>query len=229
MVMSISIHRRVLVRMAVPIALFTIGPVAASTQAPAAAAGGDATPVPRAVAVPLAHAKTAFANAQHHVASHEFARATKSLRNTRRWLAAAHNAAMAEIGAPPTDPESDEPPGPVSVIAVLGLEHRVVVRGTAMFDGLSHPIRLNRTVRAAMARRDLMLDKIIALPPEGAGSDYSDGMSDTVPSYAKEVTAITTVLQTASLTRLHRQAIQAILAAAKATQATVDAAYGGGE
>src|SRR4029079_9110816 len=83
-VMSISIHRRVLVRMAVPIALFTIGPVAASTQAPAAAAGGDATPVPRAVAVPLAHAKTAFANAQHHVASHEFARATKSLRNTRR-------------------------------------------------------------------------------------------------------------------------------------------------
>src|SRR6266508_626728 len=130
----------------------------------------DDTPVPASVAVPVQRAQLALSNAVIHVGTGDFTKAATNLRHMRKHLRSAHRHGMALIGAPPTDPESDEPPGPPAVIAVLGLEHTIVVRGTPLFDDLRTSIGLNKALLAAMRRRNTMLDTVIALPQEGARS-----------------------------------------------------------
>ena len=106
---------------------------------------------------------------------------------------------MALIGAPPTDPESDDLPGPPAVIAVLGLEHRIGMGVVDLFDGMKRPgvVRALRvTLGTTHHRRNVMLDRVIALPAEGARDDYADGMADTLGIYNQEVQKVTTALRT---------------------------------
>jgi hypothetical protein len=192
----------------------------------------DATPVPSSVARPISRARAALHAAARQIANRRFALALDSLTSLQHYLRRAHRAGEAQIGAPPTDPEEDTPPGPVSVLAVLDLEHRVTMRGVALFDGL----RRNAVVRSLRETlwydhhyRDAMLDAVIALPPEGAGSDYADGMADTVPSYVTEVKRVKTALAQYRLTDSARAGLNRALRRIRATQAKVNAAFGGGE
>jgi hypothetical protein len=207
--------------------------VAIVASPPAAHAGGggeeDGTPVPRSVAVPVQRAGRSLLYAGIFVSQHRFGRASLSLYHLRVYLRTAHLAGMAEIGAPPTDPEGDTSPGPVSVIAVFGLEHRIVVRASAMFDGLRARIGLASTLFQALGRRNVMLAKITSLDPEGAGGDFSDGMADTLPIYTAEVIRLKSLLATGHLTPRARLTLTEVLARSKATRAAVNAAYGGGE
>jgi hypothetical protein len=192
----------------------------------------DGTPVPTSVARPISRARGALKAAATQIANRRFARALDSLGSLQFYLRRAHRAGMAQIGAPPTDPEEDTPPGPVSVLAVLDLEHRVTMRGVALFDGLRRYAvvsSLRETLWYDHHYRDAMLDAVIGLPPEGAGSDYADGMADTLPSYVTEVNRVKTALAQYRLTDSARLGLNRALDRIQATQAKVNKAFGGGE
>jgi hypothetical protein len=192
----------------------------------------DATPIPSSVARPILRASAALNATARRIANRRFARALESLSSLQANLGRAHSAGMAQIGAPPTDPEEDTPPGPVSVLAVLDLEHRVTMRGVALSDGLRRDAlvsSLRDTLWYDHHYRDAMLDAVIELPPEGAGSDYADGMADTVPSYVTEVNRVKTARAQYQLTDSARLGLNRALDRIQATQAKVNEAFGGGE
>jgi hypothetical protein len=189
----------------------------------------DATPPPPSVARPVKRAKRSVRNAVAHCAQGRFGRAALSLYNARVWIARAHKAGMAQIGAPPTDPESDEAPGPPSVIAVFGMEHFVVMRVAPLYDGMDRFIGLKKTLYLTVTKRMRMLKRIVALDPEGAGGDYADGMADTLPIYDAEVARLTQILQTGRLTSGARTTLGVVLDWSQQTRAIANAAYGGGE
>lgn len=209
------------------------GPVAeAAVVSNASQPEEDADPIPRSVAAPIRRARAALARAKTQIAAHTYAKAIDSLRAVRVNVSAAHRAGLAQIGAPPTDPESDEPPGPVSVIAVLNLEHAVTNGVVVSFNGTTrraivHAMRY--TLWWTHGVRIPMLNAVIALDPEEEGADYADGMADTLPIYANEVKVITTALQKYRLSNYGRTGLRNALARAKATRAKVNAAFGGGE
>ncbi|MDX6533814.1 MAG: hypothetical protein QOF68_1558 [Gaiellales bacterium] len=200
-------------------------PIKGKALAPA----DDVTPPPASVARPLSKARIAMANATTYRARRDYMQASNSLANLRIYLERAHKAGMAQIGAPPVDPESDDLPGPVSVIAVLAVEHLIVNQSAKLFAGLQVGIGIDATQSLTMAQRKTMLKSIVSLDPEGDGADYADGMADTLPIYAQEVTFLTSVLTTGPLSSTGRQTLQASLVQSKATNAMVNAAYGGGE
>jgi hypothetical protein len=139
---------------------------------------------------------------------------------------------MAQIGKPPSDPESDDPPGPPSVIAVLNMEHHVGIGLVPLFNRMKEAAVVNAlqdTLRFTYDDRDKMLNRVIALPPEGAGADYSDSMSDTLGLYAVEVNQITDGLKEYQLIPHGRAALNYDLKRVRATQAKVNKAFGGGE
>jgi hypothetical protein len=145
--------------------------------------------LPNSVATPIQRARTALAKADDQIAHHRYVRTLDSLRILRRNVVKANNAAKAQIGLPPTDPESDDPPGPPAVFAVLKLDHRVTMVLVPCFDALGRTdvvSSLKYTLRRTHGRRDAMLDAVIALPAEGDRSDYDDGMADTLGMYPSE-------------------------------------------
>jgi hypothetical protein len=185
------------------------------------------------VSTPIGRANSALARAIANVNSHRPYKAAAALRAVRRHVSVAHGAAMGLIGKPPTDPESDDPPGPPAVISVLALEHRVTKGVVPLFDRRRSGPYVVRTLRVVLAvahhRRNVMLHRVIALPPEGAGSDYSDGMSDTVGIYPAEVRQVSSALKTYRLTAAARAGLRRALSRVRATNARFQAAYGGGE
>jgi hypothetical protein len=226
---------------------FGLGPDVTSANQVASSAGGSTVSasaegvtrdvgsmavVPPSVSTPIRRAGTALNNAMGHISTHHYGKAVASLRTLRRQVSKAHAAGVAQIGKPPSDPESDDPPGPPSVLAVLGLEHRVAMKLVPRFDRMT-----NRSVVDALRsalwlthyRRDNMLDAVIALPDEGEGSLYSDGMADTVGLYAQEVTQLTTAVNTYRLTPRGETGVRRGLTRARATKTKVDRAFGGGE
>ncbi len=192
-------------------------------------AEADATPLPTSVATPIKKARIALANAIYYRLHRKFAYAAAALANVTRYVGNAHVAGMAQIGAPPVDPESDDPPGPPSVLAVLALEQAVVMRGAPLYEGLQTAIGLATTLSTAQNLRTTMLTAVTSLDPEGDGADYSDGMADTVPSYTKEVNAVLAVLNTTSLRKANRTTLTLVLARSRQTRTLVTAAFGGGE
>jgi hypothetical protein len=164
-----------------------------------------------------------------HVTARRYTKAAKALLAVQKHLAAAQKAGMKQIGAPPPDPESDESPGPPSVIAVLALDHRIVVRVAGLFDGMTEKVGLGTTLSAATRLRLVMLGKVLSLDPEGAGGDFADGMTDTLPIYSAEVTAVSNMLRTSRLTASSRKALTKNLVRVKEANQMMNAAYGGGE
>ena len=188
--------------------------------------------LPGSVAAPIRRANAALAKTQDHLANHRYARALDSLVLLRRNVVRANKAATAQIGLPPTDPESDDTPGPPSVFAALKLDHRVTMRLVPLHDALDRVdvvSSLNSTLRRTHGRRDAMLDAIIALPAEGDRADFDDGMADTLGVYLPEEDLISGALATAQLVDSARSGLTNALARVQATSAKVDAVWGGGE
>ena len=188
--------------------------------------------LPNSVATPINQARAALTKAEDQVAHKRYRKALDSLRGLRRNVVRANNAATGQIGLPPTDPESDDPPGPPAVFAVLKLDHRITMVLTPLYDGLGRldvVSSLNSTLRRTHGRRDSMLDAVIALPAEGDRADYDDGMADTLTVYPSEEELITAALQGDELINTARTGLTNALARVQATDKKVGAVWGGGE
>lgn len=188
--------------------------------------------LPTSVATPINQARAALTKAEDQLADKRYGKALDSLSVLRRKVVKANNAAKEQIGLPPTDPESDDPPGPPSVFAVLKLDHRVTMHLGPLYDSLGRTdvvSFLNSTLARTHGRRDSMLDAVIALPAEGARGDYDDGMSDTLGMYPSEEKLISGELQNADLIDEARTGLTNALARVQATDDKVNVVWGGGE
>jgi hypothetical protein len=191
----------------------------------------EATVAENLVKTQVAMADSSLARAVVGINAQQYKNAGDALTDARRHTKKANAAAQGLIGVPPT-PESDEPPGAPAVLAVLRLNYRMTTGAVALFDGPTHTEvvdALRALVSAAQIRRDAALTAVTALPAEGAGADYADGMADTLGIFRREVTAITTALDSFTLTATGRIALTNALARAQATQAKVTKVFGGGE
>jgi hypothetical protein len=187
--------------------------------------------IPNSVAVPLDGARTSLSRAVARLSHGRYHKAVDSLDTLATRIGQANRAAKNQIGKPPTDPESDDPPGPPSVLAVVRLEHTVATTLLPEFDAMQRPgvvDALRGTLHAALYRRDNLLDAVLALKP-GPMGDYADGLADTLPTYSQEIQKLTDALATFSLTAVSRTALQNSQQRVRATKAKMDAAFGGGE
>jgi len=185
----------------------------------------------KAGSTPITLAKEALATATTELQAGHPGRAVTALDDLRHQVKLAHRAALDLIGKPPTDPESDEPPGPPAVLAMLALEHRVAMGTVPLFDGQTRTDvvdALHRVLRSTLHRRDVMLDEVLALRPAARG-DYEDGMADTLGQYPKEEQQLTTALATFHLTSSERTALKDALVQVRATEAKITPVFGGGE
>jgi hypothetical protein len=191
-------------------------------------AAGKKKPAP----TPMTRARAALVAAKLRLQRRQYGKALVSLKALRANLGQVHRNGLAQIGKPPKDPESDEPPGPAAVIAVLNLEHGVMMELVPFFNGMTASAvieSLRSTLLKTHRLRSAMLSTIIALPAEGSGGDYDDGMSDTLDLYTSEVTLITSALEQYELTPAARVGLTNALARARATEEAVNARWGGGE
>jgi hypothetical protein len=202
-----------------------------ATTAADAPAADDEVVLPSRVAAAIRRTEAALANAEEHVDEAEYTKAIVSLSAVRANLARADKSARHQMKAVPADPEAETTPGPDSAVAVLNLDQEAVVRVAGLFNANSGTLvtGLASTISAAQLTRDRLLNTIIALNPEGAGADYSDGMADTVDGYTDEVANLTEALADDKLSTGGKAALQTALARSKATLAKINAAFGGGE
>jgi hypothetical protein len=187
---------------------------------------------PRATATPIQKAREALERAVTRFAQHRIQRGLDALATLRRTAGVAHRAAVNKIGKPPTDPESDELPGPPAAFAMLTLEHQIGVRLPPIFNRMRRErvlSSLGYTLWLTHRRRDLMLDKVIALNPEGQRAEYADGMADTLSAFTNEVKTLRNGLDTYVLTSSGRSKLTSALNRVKATRARVNTVFGGGE
>jgi hypothetical protein len=205
-------------------------PVAKTAQAEA----GDEVVLPSRVAAGIRRTSRALDKAEELVDSSKFPRAITALRAVRRNMYRSHRAANRQVDAPPPPEDAEGEPviyGPDSVVAVLGLDHTVVVTVAGLFDMNSKGVvdALTHATFRTMSARDRMLDKVIALDPEGAGAGYADVMADTLADYQDEVDNLGEALQDDQLSAGGRRVLTEALAKSQATQAKAIAAFGGGE
>jgi hypothetical protein len=160
-----------------------------------------------------------------------YGKAAKHLRMMRRQTQVANTAAKALIGRPPSDPESDDPPGVAAVLRVGGFEHRLAMTLVPLFSDRHgrHVVRpLAHGLTQAVACRNAMLNKVIALNA-GKRDDYVDDLSDTLPSYKTELSAISTELAGNGLTARGRTALTRAQNVVSTTNAAMQKVFGGGE
>jgi hypothetical protein len=184
------------------------------------------------VSTPITRADAALARAIRALRANRLGRAITALGNLRTNVVAANRAARDLIGEPPADPESDDLPGPPAVFAAIALDHRVVSGVVPLFNGRKRADlidALGLVLRSAQRQRIITLDAVIALPAEGDGADYADGMADRLGQFSQEVTQLKTAVSSYTLTTAAHQYLADSLARAKRTNAKVVAAWGGGE
>jgi hypothetical protein len=186
--------------------------------------------LPGRVAGAIRRTQKSLDNAETHIDENEFPQAVTSLRAVRKNMYRADRAARRQMNAV-VDPEAETTPGPDSVIAVLTLDTIVVEQVSALFDTNSKGVvdALSPALYRTMGARDRLLDAVIALDPEGAGADYSDGMADTVDGYTDEAASISEALADDTLSAGGTRVLRPALAKSQATAAKVTLAFGGGE
>jgi hypothetical protein len=188
-------------------------------------------PVPQTVTAPLGKAKTSLTRAIARLQHNRYHLAVDYLRSFTGRIGVATHAARNQIGKPPTDPESDDKPGPPSVQAVIRVQHAAVTGLLPRFDGLRRPgaaDALRHALHAAVHRRDNLLSAVVALKP-GPRGDYADGLADTLPTYNQEISALGAALASFQLPAASRTTLVNVRAQVRATQKKMDAAFGGGE
>jgi hypothetical protein len=179
----------------------------------------------------VAAAKAALARATTRAGAGEVAGTLSALGVVRIHTRRANAGAKALIGKPPTDPESDDPPGPPAVTAALRLDAAVVRALAPIYAG--KPARMvtafNATIGVTQASRLPLLQKVAGLPPEGAGADYADGMADMLGLFKREVTVLKAAVQAAPVAGSAHTGLTNALARAIKANAIVTRAFGGGE
>ena len=187
--------------------------------------------LPARVDAALGRSLSALDRAEARVDDRQYGTAAVSLSALGADLNRAHRAAWVQLRAP-VDPESESTAGPDSVIANLIVEQSAITRLAGLYDTVTDPAVLNRlggAMNVALTKRDVMLNAVIALDPEGAGAAYADPMADSVDGYTDEVACLTEALKADRLTTSARAALTNALARSKATAAKVLAAFGGGD
>jgi hypothetical protein len=186
----------------------------------------------RAAATPRAKAKSALTLAITRLDRHHLKKAAVALRTYARRSDSAHAAAINLIGKPPVDPESDEPPGPAAILAMIRLDHQATMSLVPRLDGLKRAGTV-KALRKALGRthvgRNTMISGVVSLPPEGAGDDYTDGMSDVLGIFPKEVALIDTGLGGYMLTDIGRAALSRTRDRVILAENMMNGAYGGGD
>ena len=226
-------------RAAVPLGLF-LGlalVIPAASQASAycgygtpPAGGDDEVVLPSRVDIAIHRTERSICKGEEHVDEGEYAKTTVSLRSARRNMYRANTAAVRQMNAVP-DPDAETTPGPDSVIAVLNLDSEVVTSVAGLFDANSKGVvdAATHAMFRTLDSRDRLLDAVIALDPEGAGADYSDGMADTLDGYTDEVSNLTDAIADDQLSPGGGRVLRAALTQVTATSAKVNTAFGGGE
>ena len=217
------------------IGLATAAALLAGTSSQATAATTSQTCVSSAPTLAWKPAATkaaaALTKTLNNLQNHQYALAVSHLRVVGHQTRIAHTAATALIGRPPTDPESDVPPGIAAVQRVSGLEHSITIKllptlhNLTQTDAVAH---VGAKINVAVACRDVMLVKVIALRP-AARDDYADGLADTLPTYDQELKAMTAALAGTGLTPAARTSIQHAQQVVTATRAEMQRVFGGGE
>jgi hypothetical protein len=220
-------------RSTVVILAFVVG--LALTAAVPSARASDPTCKPRSSSsdwrTALAAAGAALASALTGIEGAHYGSAADQLRIMKRKTQAAHTTATALVGRPPTDPESDDPPGVAAVLKVGNFEHKLAMTlpplfATAPGGRVLRP--LAHGVIQAVVCRGVMLKKVVALKP-GKRDDYVDDLSDTLPQYKQELTALATELAGDGLTSGGRIALIKVQQAVSTTATMMQRVFGGGE
>lgn len=224
-------HRAAIATLALAggLAMVTVAPSAA--QASASAGTCVATSRTTDWKSALTAANAAMTKAVTDLKHQQYGKAAKQLRVMKRQARTANTAASRLIGKPPTDPESDDPPGVTAVLRVSGLDHALTMKLVPLFsDTNGHHVvaPLGNGLNTVVTCRDTMLGKVIALKP-GARDDYVDGLSDTLAAYPNELTALATALAGDALTPAGRTALQQAQPVVTATDAAMERVFGGGE
>jgi hypothetical protein len=193
----------------------------------------DEVVLPTRVAAAIARTQDAIDRATRRLDDSRYAAGRRSLAAAAVNLTRTHRAGMTQMNATPVDPEAETTPGPDSVVAVLTLEQAAIANLAGLFDGITgHPLvmaGIDRALATADSNRNLMLDAVIALDPEEAGADYSDGLADTIDGFTDEVANLTEALHDDQLSVAGRTALTNALSRSLATAAKVNTAFGGGE
>jgi hypothetical protein len=212
-------------------ALFGVLLAGMFASAATAATWDDDIVLPASVANPMHRTEQSLNAAKQAIASGDTAKAVSSLKAVRGNVIQANNAARAQMTAQPTDPESETPPGPDSVEAVLTQETTVATRLAGMLNGKRGMVvdGISPALRSTVNVCDSLVSTVTALDPEGSGGDYADGMSDILPDFDSEVATLQADLNNEQLSAGGRSVLAAALDKAKKTQAKMTAAYGGGE
>ena len=180
---------------------------------------------------PVAKAGAVLTKTLNNLQNQRYDKAAAHLRILGHQVRLANTAATGLIGLPPTDPESDVPPGIPAVQKVAGLDHTITVKLVPTFQNLSNDLvvqRLGTKLNVADACRDVMLEKVIGLKA-AARDDYADGLADTLPGYQKELTAISTALGGSGLTTAARSSLESAQQVVTSTQTDMNRVFGGGE
>jgi len=223
-------HRTITTVLACALVAAALAFVPATAPASATTAATCKPTAKTAWAAAVKKAQTALGVAATSVQNHNYDRAVTKLKVVRNQVRIASTGATGLIGKPPTDPESDDPPGPPAVLKVAGLEHQVTMKLVPLLDGLRGRAmrKVDSAVNVADACRDVMLGTVLALKPAKI-DDYADGLSDTLPSYKKELTTFSNVLATADLSARSRSAMQRAQQVVTKTSAAMNKQFGGGE
>jgi hypothetical protein len=208
----------------------TLAPVPAPSAAAATAVVACLPTTATAWKAAVTQAQQALASAITSLQSHDDATAITQLGTLQHQVRIASTGATALIGKPPSDPESDVPPGPAAVLRVANLEHTVTLRLVPLFDQRKGLVvrKLGAALNKTDACRDAMLGTVLALPPASI-DDYADGLSDTLPGYTTELTTFTRTLSTATLTDAGRVRLTRAQQVVSATSAAMNSVFGGGE
>jgi hypothetical protein len=195
-------------------------------------AGDDEVVLPSRIDSAIRRTERSVCAAEDHVDDGEYTKAATSLRSVRRNMYRADKSARRQMNVVPDPNAEDETtPGPDAVIAVLTLDQNVITTVSGMFDANSKGVvdaathALFRTLNA----QDRLLNAVVALDPEGAGADYSDGMADVVGGFSDEVDNITEAIADDQLSTGGARVLNSALRQTTATAATANTAFGGGE
>ena len=221
----------------IPTALAGLGIAVALTVVPgtgtATAAGPAAPAAATTYKTQITQADSAIARAIRKVHAHQYSRARTALATARGHIKQANTGAMALIGKPPTDPESDDLPGPPAVLAGLELDNRVVTQGRAAvqrhgptrgarrapIDGRRHPEPPRHGPEPRSSH----------CPPRETATTTRTAWPTRCPCTAARWPSSPVPSQTFRLSPSGKDGLTAALRRARDAEAKMNAAYGGGE
>jgi hypothetical protein len=196
----------------------------------AAVEADDAVVLPSRVANAITRGQNLLEAAGTSIDSGNPTQAATQINNVVLAVRRVDKAARAQMNAV-ADPDSETTPGPDSVVGALTFEQGAITMLAGYFDGKSGTTvdALTHSLFSTLNYRDKLLNAVIALPAEGAGADYSDGMADTVAGYDDEVASLKEGLANDTLSVGGKKVITSALAQSTKTDAAANAAFGGGE